>query len=95
MTAIPLTSPEPMENKTQTQPPEFKEVSVTMTEAQILADSYSISKSISNIILKQYSREMKKKSGKNDNIRHIVNDNLRMCNYQCEHTIKACTGISY
>ena len=64
MTAIPLTSPEPMENKTQTQPPEFKEVSVTMTEAQILADSYSISKSISNIILKQYSREMKKKAAK-------------------------------
>ena len=64
MTDSRTTSPERMENKTQTQPPEFKEVTATMTEAQILADSYSISKSISNIILKQYAREMKKKAAK-------------------------------
>ena len=53
-----------MENKTQTPITEFKEVTKTMTDEQILADSYSISQSISKIILKKYTRLMKKNSAK-------------------------------
>ena len=64
MTVSQLTNREQMENKTQTTPPEFKEVTTTMTDAEILADSYSISKSISNIILKKYARLAKKNGAK-------------------------------
>lgn len=67
-----------MENKTQTTPPEFKEVTATMTEAQILADSYSISKSISNIIIKKYAREIKKKA-----VKMIIFAILSMIIYGC------------
>ena len=78
MTDLRLTNQERMENKTQTAPPEFKEVTTTMTDAQILADSYSISKSISNIILKQYAREMNKKA-----VKMIIFVMLSMIIYGC------------
>ena len=53
-----------MENKTSTPIPEFKEVTKTQTDEQILAESYSISQSISNIIIKKYARLMKGKAAK-------------------------------
>lgn len=53
-----------MENKTSTPTPEFKEVTKTRTDEQILAESYSISQSISNIIIKKYARLMKAKAAK-------------------------------
>ena len=53
-----------MEDKTSTPIPEFKEVAKTRTDEQILAESYSISQSISNNIIKKYARLMKGKAAK-------------------------------
>ena len=64
MTDSQLTTRQRMENKTSTPIPEFKEVTKTRTDEQILAESYSISQSISNIIIKKYSRLMKGKAAK-------------------------------
>ena len=64
MTVLQLTTLQRMENKTSTTIPEFKEVTKTRTDEQILAESYSISQSISNIIIKKYARLMKGKAAK-------------------------------
>ena len=53
-----------MESKTQTPVTIFQEVSKTLTDEQILAENYSISQSISKIILKKYARMMKNKAVK-------------------------------
>ena len=64
MTDSQLTYLEQMENKTETPITEFNEVTKTMTDEQILADNYIISQSISKIILKKYSKLMKKNAAK-------------------------------
>ena len=64
MTDSQLTTCQRMEDKTSTPIPEFKEVTKTQTDEQILAESYSISQSISNIIIKKYARLMKGKAAK-------------------------------
>ena len=64
MTDSQLTYLEQMENKTETPITEFNEVTKTMTDEQILADNYIISQSISKIILKKYSKFMKKNATK-------------------------------
>lgn len=64
MTDLQLTTRQRMESKTSTPITEFKEVTKTRTDEQILAESYSISQSISNIIINKYSRLMKGKATK-------------------------------
>ena len=64
MTDSQLTTLKRMEDKTSTPIPEFKEVTKTRTDEQILAESYSISQSISNIIIKKYARLTKEKAAK-------------------------------
>lgn len=78
MTDSRLTSPERMENKTQTPVTVFQEISKTLTDEQILAENYIISKSITNITLKKYARMTKKNA-----VKTIIFVILSMIIYGC------------
>ena len=52
------------ENKTQTTPPEFDQTTNIDEQIKDLAEQYAINRAITNIILKKYTKLMKKKAAK-------------------------------
>ena len=79
-----------MENKTETPITEFNEVTKTMTDEQILADNYIISQSISKIILKKYSKLMKK----NEVTKTMTDEQILADNYIISQSQYIFSGIT-
>ena len=52
------------ENKTQTTPPEFEQPTNIDEQINDLAEQYAINRAITNIIIKKYTKLMKKKAAK-------------------------------
>ena len=52
------------ENKTQTTPPEFEQPTNIDEQIKDLAEQYAINRAITNIILKKYTKLMKKQAAK-------------------------------
>ena len=52
------------ENKTQTTPPEFEQPTDIDEQIKDLAEQYAINRAITNIIIKKYTKLMKKKAAK-------------------------------
>ena len=52
------------ENKTQTTPPEFDQPTNIDEQIKDLAEQYAINRAITNIILKKYTKQMKKQAAK-------------------------------